>query len=299
MTKSVLTFDVEMAQRLKSISATILLSYFQTRAMKDGNEIKVNANQIERETFLTRRQQVKARKILAEHGYLLEKKIGMPATLHYVLSFKEELILQSQVEPPSPAALCLDLRVDFTRSAILGGEFDKRPAHVNLSDLRMVEFMLMEWAEAWGKNLNRLTVNAERKKIWKKAIKDKIKPSDFLKAIWGMKHDPWEERKNRCGWTYVFRHWERWVEMFEEFGFQVADMTKMKTIRGVVVPLDYSWDQSDDNLKQLGNRFDPIARRWVSKTSKQFDSLLKYNNGEDRHGKNGSNSWRSFNSKKK
>ena len=58
----------------------------------------------------------------------------------------------------------------------------------------------------------------------------------------------------------------------------------MKKIRGVTVPVDYAWDQSDEHLLQLGNRFDPFSKKWVSKTSEQYGSLLKYNSGENKNG---------------
>ena len=109
----------------------------------------------------------------------------MPSTLHFSVSFKEELFSLTERKHPSP--LSVDLKAEITRDGILRGVYDLRPLKTNVGDLRLIEAILVEWANAWGKNVKRLTVNAERKKIWSKAMKDEITPSMFLKAVWGMK----------------------------------------------------------------------------------------------------------------
>ena len=122
--------------------------------------------------------------------------------------------------------------------------------------------MVAEWAVVWNKNQKRTTVNIERKKTWAKAMGEGHKPSDFLKAIYGMRHDTWPERKNRNGWTYVLRHIERWIELYDDKGRAFDQPIDTKEIKGVIVPFGYEWSQEDEHLLQMGKRFDIKTEKW-------------------------------------
>ena len=115
--------------------------------------------------------------------------------------------------------------------------------------------------KSWGKRNLRSPVSDERKKAWKKAIGEGRTPSDFIKAIYGMKLDPWPERKDRNGWVYVVRHIERWIDLFDEHGLSTSLETKI--IKGVLVPKSYMWTQEDEHLLQMGKRFDVETEKWI------------------------------------
>jgi hypothetical protein len=147
----------------------------------------------------------------------------------------------------------------------------------NSNDRHLLEFITSEWYRAWGKKPPAKLISKERKKYWADAMKSGVSPSAFLQAVFGMRHDDWNGRRDRRGFQYVLRHVDRWVDLHEKFGIEERPVIETRSVDGVTVPVDYEWDTSDDHLKRSGNRFDPYSRRWVQKGERDYDRLQRYN----------------------
>ena len=65
MSKCLLSFDVSVAKKLNSLSSTVLLSFFQLKAAKEGNQFKADAIEIRKENFFIE----KAASISEEDSY--------------------------------------------------------------------------------------------------------------------------------------------------------------------------------------------------------------------------------------
>ena len=264
MRAGVLDFDSSIA-KVVGINASILFAFLRSEQEKTDGAFVCGSDAILRATTLTRRQQGEARKRLEDASLLSQERKGMPAALYFKVKTDVGLGL---IKPPhgvrAPARA-------ISRAEVAGGFYDSRTPEENREDDRLLKFMVTQWAHVWGKNKARILISAPRRKTWRAAINEGVTPSMFLRAIWGMKHDEWPERKNRCDLPYVLRHMDRWLDLFERHGFSDVDTAGMRRVKGVTVPVDYQWDQNDEHLLEMGNTFDPVSRRWTRESNGSID----------------------------
>ena len=119
----------------------------------------------------------------------------------------------------------------------------------------------------------RARLTKARRAVWRRIITDGYSPSYFAKAIVGMTLDDWKERAKHNDWTHVARQMDRWFDLYEIR----QEIGKVRTIGGVVVPIDYAWDKNDAALFERGARFNPFTRLWVDRGQDGFDEIQKYN----------------------
>jgi hypothetical protein len=133
------------------------------------------------------------------------------------------------------------------------------------------------WASVWSTTPSRVIVTKDRRTVWRDAMKAGAKPSDFAKAILGMKHDNTSriDREDYCDFVHVARALERFIALFEKNGDprsqppkrKRSDMKEQRVSNGtiVLVPRDYAWTQDDDTAATMGLCFDADARKWKRK----------------------------------
>lgn len=130
----------------------------------------------------------------------------------------------------------------------------------------VMEPLLRRWAELWGKSTDRVRMNPERCKAWRAALRDGWKPSEFARAILGMRFDDWPDRHRYCDWKFVHKDLERWLELYDSNRGRAAPKAGepgTKLVGQTRVPADYVWTQEDDFAAAAGYRFDLEARKWV------------------------------------
>jgi len=291
-------FYPSIARMLDSDSGAILLAQLwflsPSRADDDG-WMYVGRDEIEKTLGMARRRQESARKSLVTAGVLEERKAGMPRRTEYRVDFDrlETLwceaaarhggakrtamtvqngpsilsIVKTKKESGAVGTLPGIAAAPATAAAVIGGALDglppKRLRDLGGDDLRP---LLDLWADTWRKPRNRVLFSDVRRAAWRKAIDQGVKPSDFAKAILGMRHDDWPERRDRCDWPYVLRHLDRWTSLYDDNGAPTddsPDRAGTKTVEGVRVPLDYEWDAGDKHMMTTGHRFDLKGRQWV------------------------------------
>jgi hypothetical protein len=137
--------------------------------------------------------------------------------------------------------------------------------------------ILREWSIQWGKDPAKTIITTRRRKSWKSVIRDGFSPSDFCKAILGMRFDDWEERQKYCDWAFAAKDVEKWVEMYESNKGKepppIID-TSIRVVEGVKVPVDYDWTQEDSYMAKSGYNFCLKTNSWASKEKQAVEVAL-------------------------
>jgi len=166
--------------------------------------------------------------------------------------------------------LIKELNNIHTFDEIIGGALDgltpKQLARLPSDALYPI---LREWATAWGKTPAKVKMTASRKKAWVASMKDEILPSDFCKAILGMRFDEWEDRKRFCDWRHVAKDVEKWSDLYESNKDKKpppVTSEAVKIIEKTFVPSDYVWTKEDSFMASRGNyTFNVEKRSWESR----------------------------------
>ena len=77
-------------------------------------------------------------------------------------------------------------------------------------------------------------------------VSDGWTPSDICKAIRGMSNDTWSERKKFSGWTYLAKHFEKWLALYEQ-GSDKADAGSWGPWRDEGFATRESWEEYRKN----------------------------------------------------
>lgn len=172
------------------------------------------------------------------------------------------------------------------------GEFDSEVKAVNSRNEKAAKSCFSLWVKAWNRNAGAVRFTGKREQTWRKAMGEGWKPSDFARGIVGMTFDPWSERDAHCDWHYVLRGMERWLELHSKHGDTPALRRASldfptKVIGGVVLPIDYRWEDGDTFCRNAGERFDPMSRKWHKPGSDIFSTLYAVNFSQDSSRKEG------------
>lgn len=168
--------------------------------------------------------------------------------------------------------LIKELKNIHTFDEIIGGALDGIPGK-QLARLPPDALypILRAWAAAWGKDPAKIKMTSGRKKAWAASMKDEILPSDFCKAILGMRFDEWEDRKRFCDWRHVAKDVEKWADLYQSNKNKKPPPTaneSVKIIEKTFVPSDYVWTQEDSFMASRGNyAFNIEKRSWETKES--------------------------------
>jgi hypothetical protein len=171
---------------------------------------------------------------------------------------------------------------DVTFDSILLGRFDSAPKKRQRSRA-ITKVLLVQWCEEWGKDHRRVKLTDDRHRAYLAALDDGWTPSQFAKAMVGMRVDPWRDRPKHNGWKLVRRGMQKFLDLYEEMQagtthkLDLSALGETRSIRGVLVPSGYAWDHHDDFNKDIGNRFDPRSCRWVAPEDPTFGELEPYN----------------------
>lgn len=158
-------------------------------------------------------------------------------------------------------------RAPLTFASVLSGDVDKAPRLLSCPP-EIIDALLNGWCEAWGKDRARTKATAARLKAFRAAVRDHRTPSDFARAIIGMTHDDWPERRKHNDWTLVHRSIERWLGLYDEHAGTARDHTvrtrrvKARNWSFVEVPTDYEWTDADDFMVERGFTFNLTTRQW-------------------------------------
>jgi hypothetical protein len=176
--------------------------------------------------------------------------------------------------------LIKELKNIRTFDEIMAGAYDGMPPKLlALMPSDALCPILRAWATAWGKPPDKAKMTAVKKKSWVAAMKDGVLPSDFCKAVLGMRFDDWEDRRNFCDWKHTVKDVEKWVELYELNAHKkpppIVNATT-KLIEKTFVPKDYEWTKEDSFMAARGTyNFNVDKRRWESKNAHR-DSYLSY-----------------------
>lgn len=174
----------------------------------------------------------------------------------------------AKAAPLLPGIESEDIEKPLTFEQILNGRADAATKG-ELAECpgRVMSPLLRRWASLWGVDPGRVRLTPQRASAWRSAIRNPerpVKPSQFAKAILGMKHDEWPDRSQYTEWTHVVKHLWRWVGLYEQFGEPPdGDLSGTKVINGVRVPSGYVWSAADVHMLNQGYRFDVKTERWV------------------------------------
>lgn len=157
----------------------------------------------------------------------------------------------------------------FTFEQVLSGHADRIPKSKLLQmPAGVVQPIQTRWAEVWGVRL-RGFISDERENAWRRAVRKGVKPSDFAKAIIGMRWDvlSWPDRVNYCGWSHVLKRIDDWLRNYDKHEGKLPTITIRRDIRtrienGVVVPAEYVWTDADEHMRNQGYRFDLETEEW-------------------------------------
>lgn len=154
---------------------------------------------------------------------------------------------------------------------ILNGELDQECKESVQSSGRWhprghLPILLDGWAKLFHPRYTeglKLKLNHKRISAFQRTIDQGYLPSDFAKAIIGMSYDQWSERKSYCDWEHVARAMPRWLKLYEE---SLKPVIETKTIfvakKRVIIPVDYTWEQSDTHMLENGYRLNLETRKW-------------------------------------
>lgn len=155
----------------------------------------------------------------------------------------------------------------ITFEDILNGHIDTAPtAKLLKCPEHIMKPLLSRWSVIWGLDGARVRMTVKRRQAWRQALREGAAPSDFAKAIEGMRHDDWADRADYCDWPHVTKGLRRWCRLYDKQGSAPkpdAAGLPFKVVKGVRVPPAYVWDAQDDHLHSQGFRFDLINERWV------------------------------------
>lgn len=232
-------FNKQVAIETGSINCSLVFAVIEE--LTTNEEKTISAKKISDVTSLSEFQIRKAIGKLEAHQKIKVVKKGMPCKRYFSIIDDDE-------------SVSWDESISF--ADILSGQFDSISKVKILKSEKAMMCLVEKWAELFGVARVPKKISAAKKRAFKKTLDEGRKISDFAKGIEGMSKDPWDERRSRCEWTYVHRHLDRWIDLHDEGG----GMTKV--IKGVVVPKDYEWDSSDENLLSMGKTFDLEKRKW-------------------------------------
>lgn len=198
---------------------------------------------------------------------------GKPAD-HFAGNQQRHLILKTNTKTNGPKSDQTALIVPVaTIPRIRDGVLDHIPKGKLVADCDpMLSVMLDYWKQMWGLTDSRIRMTDERRKIWRKSVREGWLPSDWVKAIRGMRFDTWDERAKHNDWQHILRNMEKWLRLdSENDGRAIPSLVNdadTKTVRGIRVPKQYQWSSKDDYCLENGWKFEEGV--WVrpSKTVK-------------------------------
>ena len=115
--------------------------------------------------------------------------------------------------------------------AVLDGLCDGKPAAAAkvLGSKAFRKCMVRFHCELWGSNPRLFSADAKPLvKALKSLAAEGRQPSDVLRAMRGMRQDSWPLRRERNGWEYLVRQFQRWLE--DDAGRVVAPSVSQQTV---------------------------------------------------------------------
>lgn len=102
-----------------------------------------------------------------------------------------------------------------TVSDVESGVSDAWPAKVSFKHCDVLSAFASVHGDCWGTKFKPES-QAIRKMAKQIILDDGYSPSDVCKAIRGMTHDTWADRRKFSGWTYLAKHFEKWLTMYSD-----------------------------------------------------------------------------------
>ena len=159
-----------------------------------------------------------------------------------------------------------------TEAGILAGDFDLVPMATRRSTVVLMAILTAVGRE-WHGGRTLVTVKA-RVRAWENFVDAGGLPSQALKAVFGLRHDPWDKRGEvGCTVNEICRDPERWVKLYEDRHVTgarprwprkgVAVPPGFRPWKGILVPADRQMSHGDELALAAGYVFVFDGREWV------------------------------------
>ena len=106
-------------------------------------------------------------------------------------------------------------RYSATAAEVESGACDAWPKRASSKHHDVLSAFASVHGDCWGTNLKPES-QAIKKMARQIIFTDGYSPSDVCKAIRGMATDTWADRRKFNGWTYLAKHFEKWLTMYSE-----------------------------------------------------------------------------------
>ena len=127
----------------------------------------------------------------------------------YTYKYTTELNRSTNLKKLKQKKIEAEPRSNATWEEILSGDFDDGICIENLIDACIACHRFLFSSAVSSKN------NATRKAV-ESLVDEERKPSDIIKAIHGIKKDPWPDRKKYRSFAHIAKGFDRWLTLFNE-----------------------------------------------------------------------------------